>query len=213
MRWSGNGLCLAVGGPGVTAWGSSLRLTLSRSTSGVKRSVGQLFTGCLGNSPFNLYNSSNSWKGNNLELSSLISQLFEESEKLLAIRNNLRKMVEVPEGQNDQHRLSLVIKDIDSIRLTVLYEYELLDTSRIVQDEFIHLYYGRRLEILRLSREQIRGHYDGLEGLCGGITDKQDLREIDNAKEIVQSSLQLFDDIIRTLEQDILIEAERQTRH
>jgi len=148
-----------------------------------------------------------------LELSSLISQLFEQSEKLLAIRNNLRKMVEVPEGQNDQHRLSLVIKDIDSIRLTVLYEYELLDTSRIVQDEFIHLYYGRRLEILRLSREQIRGHYDGLEGLCGGITDKQDLREIDNAKEIVQSSLQLFDDIIRTLEQDILIEADQQTKH
>ena len=148
-----------------------------------------------------------------MELSSLISQLFEQSEKLLAIRNNLRKMVEVPEGQNDQHRLSLIIKDIDSIRLTVLYEYELLDTSRIVQDEFIHLYYGRRLETLRLSREQIRGHYDGLEGLCGSITDKQDLREIDNAKEIVQSLLRLFDDIIRTLEEDILIEADQQTRH
>jgi hypothetical protein len=148
-----------------------------------------------------------------LELSSLTSQLFEQSEKLLVIRNNLRKMVEVPEGQNDQHRLSLVMKDIDLIRLTVLYEYELLDTSRIVQDEFIHLYYARRLEILRLSREQIRGHYNGLEGLCGGITHEQELREIDNAKEIVQSSLRLFDEIIRALEQDIVIEAEQQTRH
>ena len=122
-------------------------------------------------------------------------------------------MVEVPEGQNDQHRLSLVMKDIDLIRLTVLYEYELLDTSRIVQDEFIHLYYARRLEILRLSREQIRGHYNGLEGLCGGITHEQELREIDNAKEIVQSSLRLFDEIIRALEQDVVIEAEQQTRH
>jgi hypothetical protein len=148
-----------------------------------------------------------------LELSSLIPQLFEQSEKLLAIRNNLRKMVEVPEGQNDQHPLSLVIKDIDLIRLTVLYEYELLDTSRIVQDEFIHLYYGRRLEILQLSREQIRGHYDGLEGLHGGVTHEQELREINHAKEIVQSSLRLFDDIIQTLEQHIVREAEQQTRH
>ncbi len=148
-----------------------------------------------------------------MELSSLIPQLFEQSEKLLAIRNNLRKMVEVGEGQNHRHRLSLVIKDIDLIRLTVLYEYELLDTSRIVQDEFIHLYYGRRLEILRLSREQMRGHYDGLEGLYGGIRDKQELREINHAKEIVQSSLRLFDDIIRTLEQGIVIEAEQHTRH
>lgn len=159
------------------------------------------------------YNSSNSWKADNLELSSLISQLFEQSEKLLAIRNNLRKMVEVAEGQNDQHRLSLVIKEIDLIRLTLLYEYELLDTSRIVQDEFIHLYYGRRLEILRLAREQIHGHYDGLEGLCSGIMHKQALREINHAKEIVQSSLRLFDDIVRTLEQEIVIEAEQQTRH
>jgi hypothetical protein len=148
-----------------------------------------------------------------LELSSLISQLFEQSEKLLAIRNNLRKMIEVAEGQKDQHRLSLAIKDIDLIRLTLLYEYELLDTSRIVQDEFIPLYYARRLEILRLAREQIRGHYDGLEGLCGGITHKQELREIDKAMEIVQSSLRLFDDIIGTLEQDIVIEGEQQTRH
>jgi hypothetical protein len=148
-----------------------------------------------------------------LELSSLISQLFEQSEKLLVIRNNLRKMLEIPEGQDNRHRLSLVIKDIDLIRLTVLYEYELLDTSRIVQDEFIHLYYARRLEIFRLSREQMRGYYNGLEGLCGSITHKQELREIDNAKEIVQSSLRLFDEIIRTLEQDIVIEAEQQTRH
>jgi hypothetical protein len=148
-----------------------------------------------------------------LELTSLISQLFEQSEKLLAIRNNLWKMVEVPERQNHRHCLALVVKDIDLIRLTLLYEYELLDTSRIVQDEFIHLYYGRRLEILLLSREQIRRHYDGLEGLCGGITHKQELREIDKAMEIVQSSLRLFDDIIRTLEQDIVIEAGQHTRH
>ena len=148
-----------------------------------------------------------------MELSSLIPQLFEQSEKLLAIRNNLRKMLEVAEGQNHQRCLSLVIKDIDLIRLTVLYEYELLDTSRIVQDEFIHLYYGRRLEILQLSREQIRGHYDGLEGLHGGVTHEQELREINHAKEIVQSSLRLFDDIIQTLEQHIVREAEQQTRH
>ena len=82
-----------------------------------------------------------------------------------------------------------------------------------MQDEFIHLYYARRLEILRLSREQIRGHYDGLKGLCGGIAHEQELREINHAKGIVQSSLRLFDDIIQTLEQSIVIEAEQQTRH
>ena len=57
------------------------------------------------------------------------------------------------------------------------------------------------------------GHYDGLEGLYGGIRDKQELREINHAKEIVQSSFRLFDDIIRTLEQGVVIEAEQHTRH
>lgn len=148
-----------------------------------------------------------------MELTSSISELFEQSEKLLATRNNLQKMVELSNVQNDQYRLSLVIKEIDLIRLTVLYEYELLDTSRVVQEEFINLYYARRLEILHLSREQIRGHYDGLEGLCGGIRHKQGLNEVDNAKEIVQASLRLIDHIIRTIEQDIVIEAKEQTRH
>ncbi len=152
-------------------------------------------------------------KANNLELNSLISQLFEQSEELLLIRNNLRKTIELPDDQNDQYRLSLFIKEIDLIRVTVLYEYELLDTSRIVRDEFIHLYYARRPKILRLSRDQIRGHYDRLKGLCGCITYKQGLHEIDNAKKIVHSSLHLFDDIIRTLEQDIVIEAHDKTRH
>ena len=148
-----------------------------------------------------------------MELSSLMSQLFEQSEKLLVVRNNLREIIEVPEGPEDEYRLSLVIKDIDLIRLIVLYEYELLDTSHIVQDEFIDLYCDRRLEILCLSREQIRGHYNGMEGLCGGITHKQGLREIDRAKKIVRSSLQLFDDLIRTLERDIVVEGRGQTRH
>jgi hypothetical protein len=148
-----------------------------------------------------------------LELTRLISQLFERSEALLATRNNLQAVIELCNDQTDQYRLSLVIKEIDLIRLTVLYEYELLETSHIVQEEFINLYYARRLEILQLSREQVRGHYDGLEGLCGGIRDEQGLNEIDHAKEIIQASLGLIDDIIRTLEQGIVIEAKEQTRH
>ena len=147
-----------------------------------------------------------------MELANLISQLFEQSEKLLATRNNLQKMIELND-QTDQYRLSLVIKEIDLIRLTVLYEYELLDTSRIVHEEFMNLYYARRLEILYLSREQICGHYDGLEGLCGGIRHEQGLNEVDKAKEIIQASLRLINDIIRTLEKDIVIEAKEQTRH
>ena len=148
-----------------------------------------------------------------LELTKLISQLFERSEALLATRNNLQAVIELCNDQNDQYRLSLVIKEIDLIRLTVLYEYELLDTSHIVKEEYINLYYARRLEILQLSREQVRGHYDGLEGLCGGIRHEQGLNEIDHAKEIIQASLGLIGDIIRTLEQDVVIEAKEQTRH
>ncbi len=148
-----------------------------------------------------------------LELTNLISQLFEHSEELLATRNNLQAMIELCNDQNDQYRLSLVIKEIDLIRLTVLYEYELLDTSHIVQEEFINLYYARRLEILQLSRGQIRGHYDGLERLCGAIRYEQGLNEINHAKEIIQASLRLIDNIISTLEQDILTEAKEQTRH
>ncbi|MDY6839353.1 MAG: hypothetical protein SWH78_15415 [Thermodesulfobacteriota bacterium] len=144
---------------------------------------------------------------------SLISQLFEASEGLLATRDNLQALVARTTDQDDRLRLSLVMREIDVIRLTLLYEYELLDTSHIVQEAFIHLYYARRLEILQLSREQIRGHCDGLDGRVSGMKDEEALREITHAREIVQASLRCMDDIIRALGQDIVVEGKQQTRH
>ena len=148
-----------------------------------------------------------------MALTSLISEVFEQSEALLTVRNNLQALIKRATDQNDRFGLSLVIKEIDLIRLTLLYEYELLDTSHIVQEEFINLYYARRLEILKLSREQIRGHYDGLAGLCVGMRHEDALSQIALAREVVQVSLRLMDEIVRTLEQDIVIEGKQQTRH
>jgi hypothetical protein len=108
-----------------------------------------------------------------LKLDNIILQLFEQSEELFVIRNNLLKMVELSNEEADQYHVSLLIKEIDLIRLTLLHEYELLDMSRIVQEEYTHLYYARRIEILQLSTQQIGRHFETLEGLCAAITHKE----------------------------------------
>ncbi len=107
----------------------------------------------------------------------------------------------------------MLVKDIDLVRLIMLHEYELLDTSHVVRPDYMILYYARRLEILQLSRHQLSLSCEVMKDIRGYVKHKEALSEIDNAKKIVQASLRLLGRVIGILEQDIVVEAEDQMKH
>jgi len=107
----------------------------------------------------------------------------------------------------------LSIKEIDIIRITLLYEYELLDTSAVVQTEHLSLYYDRRLEILLMTKEQILGHYEELQGCSKHITYKEALQGIYRAAEVIDSASRLLDDITEMLDQHIMKQRSDKTMH
>jgi len=148
-----------------------------------------------------------------LKLKRVISQLFELSEELGAIRNSLQEASRVVTDHDELLNIYLSIKEIDIIRITLLYEYELLDTSAVVQTEHLSLYYDRRLEILLMTKEQILGHYEELQGCSKHITYKEALQGIYRAAEVIDSASRLLDDITEMLDQHIMKQRSDKTMH
>jgi len=148
-----------------------------------------------------------------LKLKRVISQLFELSEELGAIRNSIQEASRVVTDHDELLNIYLSIKEIDIIRITLLYEYELLDTSAVVQAEHLSLYYDRRLEILLMTKEQILGHYEELQGCSKHITYKEALQGIYRAAEVIDSASRLLDDITEMLDQHIMKQRSDKTMH
>jgi len=148
-----------------------------------------------------------------LKLKRVISQLFELSEELGAIRNSLQEASRVVTDHDELLNIYLSIKEIDIIRITLLYEYELLNTSAVVQTEHLSLYYDRRLEILLMTKEQILGHYEELQGCSKHITYKEALQGIYRAAEVIDSASRLLDDITEMLDQHIMKQRSDKTMH
>ena len=148
-----------------------------------------------------------------MKLKRVISQLFELSEELGAIRNSIQEASRVVTDHDELLNIYLSIKEIDIIRITLLYEYELLDTSAVVQTEHLSLYYDRRLEILLMTKEQILGHYEELHGCSKHITYKEALQGIYRAAEVIDSASRLLDDITEVLDQHIMKQRSDKTMH
>ncbi|MBW2195515.1 MAG: hypothetical protein JRF28_10705 [Deltaproteobacteria bacterium] len=148
-----------------------------------------------------------------MKLKRVISQLFELSEELGAIRNSLQEASRVVTDHDELLNIYLSIKEIDIIRITLLYEYELLNTSAVVQTEHLSLYYDRRLEILLMTKEQILGHYEELQGCSKHITYKEALQGIYRAAEVIDSASRLLDDITEMLDQHIMKQRSDKTMH
>ncbi len=148
-----------------------------------------------------------------MKLKRVISQLFELSEELGAIRNSIQEASRVVTDHDELLNIYLSTKEIDIIRITLLYEYELLDTSAVVQAEHLSLYYDRRLEILLMTKEQILGHYKELQGCSKHITYKEALQGIYRAAEVIDSALRLLDDITEVLDRHIMKQRSDKTMH
>ncbi len=148
-----------------------------------------------------------------MKLNTVISKLFERSEELFTSRNKLVRIIEAAGLEEEQYNLSLLVKDLDLVRLIILHEYELLDTSSVVREDYVSVYYARRLEILQLSRQQLSRHYEVVKGICGHVNHKEALCEIQEAGKIIQASLRLFDRVIVLLEEDMIVEAKDLIKH
>jgi hypothetical protein len=142
-----------------------------------------------------------------------ISQLFDNSERLHAVRSDLLKIADSISGHSEKLRIILSIKAIDLMRIMLLYEYELLDTSHVIQDDYVSSYYARRIEILVMAKEQISGQLKELEDLRRQIYHTRASDCIDQAGGIIGSSLRVVNDTVTFLENEIVAAGTDRTKH
>lgn len=129
---------------------------------------------------------------------------FDCSERLYAVRCELLKGVDLNDDPDEQLHIFLPIKTVDVIRAMLLYEYELLDTSHVIYEELVPSYYARRVEILRMMKEQIGDHLKELDDLRSRISHRRVLDCIDQARSVIGSSSGLLNDTASFLE-DVII--------
>lgn len=142
-----------------------------------------------------------------------ILKLFDNAERLRVLRSDLLTIADSIGGHSERLRLLLIIKTIDLLRIMLLYEYELLDTSPIIQNDCVSSYYARRIEILGMAREQIIGHLNELEDLRRQISSPQASDRIEQAGGIIRSSLQVVNDTVAFLENEIVAAGIDRTKH
>ena len=141
-----------------------------------------------------------------------VIKLFELSEDLRSTRDRL---VSLAKAINDPERLYLVgsVKEIDIVRATLLGQYELLDTSRIVKPEYLAAYYTRRLEILEMTRRQLSVHVEEIVAIGRATQAAEVLKEIERASNQVRWSMDSLDAVIGILKDRTMGEGSDRTLH
>jgi hypothetical protein len=142
-----------------------------------------------------------------------VLKLFDHSEELRVLRSDLLKTLDSIREKSERLQIVLFIKIVDLMRIMFLHEYELLDTSHIIQKDYMSSYYARRMEILIMTKAQISGHLKELEDLRDQISYPQALDCIDRAGGILSSSLQIVQDTIEVLENRIVASGMKRTKH
>ena len=142
-----------------------------------------------------------------------VVKLFEFSEDLRSMRDELVSVADTMANGVERIHIICAIKEIDIIRVMLLGQYELLDTSRIVQVEYLAAYYERRLEILEMTRSQLAVHADEMVAIGGVIESGRAVEWIERASRQVRSSIQIVDAIVGLLESRAMAAAKDQTLH
>jgi hypothetical protein len=143
----------------------------------------------------------------------ITSALFEKTEDLVEVRHRLSQALDSTEDPRDQCLIPMAIRQLDIVRITLLYEYELLDTSNIIQEEYLTSYFARRIEILQMTREQLLGHCRELQKMADHMGRTVGREQIERCLDIILSSQQCLDRIVKSLEQNIVLHRERHTTH
>ena len=148
-----------------------------------------------------------------MALGELISSLYDLTEALMRVRQRLSEILGNAGGTTDEPLITFAVKEIDIVRISLLYEYELLDTGNVVLDAYVSSYYARRVEILRMTGEQVRGHKQELEQIRKTIFHDEARKLIAQGTEIVHTACELLDSVIENIEQRILRDRDSQTTH
>jgi hypothetical protein len=148
-----------------------------------------------------------------MKLEEAVLRLFDYSEKLRSVRHELVSTVEGEISGSYRLQVSCAVKEIDIVRVTLLGEYELLDTVQIVRPEYRSAYFARRLEILRMTKAQLGIHLDEMIALGGSIQEAEIVHWIEVAGDLVRSSIEVVDTILDILGGEAIADRKGHTLH
>lgn len=148
-----------------------------------------------------------------MKFEEMVLNLFDVSEDLRSMRDELIRITEeLPDGP-EFLRLVCAVKEIDIVVVTLLAQYELLDTIAIVQSQLLSDYYARRLEILEMTRPRLESHVVELVAIGDRIEIGQGAAWIDRAIQRVRSAIAVIDTIMENLRSRTMAAAKDQTLH
>lgn len=145
-----------------------------------------------------------------LNINSIIPRLLRSSDNLAAIRRTLLKLLEGENDRDERYGILLSVLGIDIAYLTLFNEYEFLDTSNIIHNSYLNLYYTRRIEMPQKSKEITAICYEGLEDFSESITDELTLNKISRAKTVIQVSVRTIDKCVSILQEYTVSEVRTQ---
>lgn len=147
-----------------------------------------------------------------MKLEEAVVRLFESAEDLRSTRDDL---IQVGKEMNEPERLHVLaaVKEIDIVRVTLLGQHELLDTSNIIRPQYLFDYYARRLEILEPTRDQLLLHVREIVAIGRNAQDPQAVRKMEQARVQVDSSIEIIDAIIGILKDRSLAEGKDRILH
>jgi hypothetical protein len=151
--------------------------------------------------------------GPEMKLEEAVSRLFECSEDLRSVRHELVSTVERETSGPSRLQVSCAVKEIDIVRVTLLGEYELLDTAQIVRPEYRPAYFARRLEILQMTKAQLGIHLDELMAIGSNVQEAGIIHWLEGAGSLVRSSIEVIDTIMDILRDEATTDRKGETLH
>lgn len=148
-----------------------------------------------------------------MTLDEAIYSFFHQTEEMAQVRRLLSEILKQIEGTQDGTMVAFAIKEIDIVRIMLLYEYELLDTAHIIPEEYLSTYYARRIEIERMTAIQIQGHRRELTELQDHIRDENARKIIETAMEMLAKADNLLGLMIDRLKQHVINEKNEKIVH
>jgi hypothetical protein len=139
-----------------------------------------------------------------MTLAEATHRLFHQTEEMAEVRGRLSEILTQVEDTPDGTLVAFAIKEIDIVRIMLLYEYELLDTAHIILEEYLSAYYARRIEIERMTVLQIQGRKRELTELRGHIVHENGRKILETAAEILAKTDHLLGQVIDELEQHVI---------
>jgi hypothetical protein len=148
-----------------------------------------------------------------MNLFDLTKALNLSSKRLTTIRNSLYEISQWERNCDERYAIQFCVFEMDIVYSSIIREYELLDTSNIIDQGYLGYYFSRRIETLTTSRMTIDICREGLEDMAEVIKDRLTLSKINRAKSTVDWSLSIIDQCLTVLYEHTTWESTLYTIH